>query len=279
MRILVPTDFSPASETAYGVALQVAHKLAAEVVLLNVFGLEAPSRFESLEKLKVLETKARSRSMEQLREFQERMQDKFPVPDGVKTPQPLAIMGIAFEEIQAAAERRDFDLIVMGTHGATNLQTKLLGTNTQNILSQSPIPVLVVPENAKVAPPKHIAFALDIERTDFSKLSLLESIGKAYDSIIRLIDVETPGNPHEKAEIKAAVDRAKKETGLGERLELKVLHSDSVTEGIHRYMKDEEVDLLVMVQHRRSIYERIFKPSLTSKIIQQPDLPTLVFRQ
>ena len=36
------------------------------------------------------------------------------------------------------------DLIIMGSHGRTGIQKMFLGSVAQNVLTQSPIPVLIV---------------------------------------------------------------------------------------------------------------------------------------
>lgn len=43
------------------------------------------------------------------------------------------------------AKAKGIDLIVMGTHGRTGIKRVLLGSVAQNVIGQSPCPVLVVP--------------------------------------------------------------------------------------------------------------------------------------
>ena len=47
-------------------------------------------------------------------------------------------------ELLTAAKNLNVDLIIMGSHGRTGLKKLFLGSVTQNILSETDIPVLVV---------------------------------------------------------------------------------------------------------------------------------------
>lgn len=48
------------------------------------------------------------------------------------------------ESIVEAAKKHDCDLIVMASHGRKGLQRLLLGSETQHVLTHSPVPVLVL---------------------------------------------------------------------------------------------------------------------------------------
>lgn len=52
--------------------------------------------------------------------------------------------GLPDEEILGYATENDVDLVVMGTHGRSGVQRYLLGSTTERVLRQSPVPVLAV---------------------------------------------------------------------------------------------------------------------------------------
>ena len=52
--------------------------------------------------------------------------------------------GIPDEAILAYADENGVDLIVMGTHGRRGVRRYLLGSTTERVLRQSPVPVLAV---------------------------------------------------------------------------------------------------------------------------------------
>lgn len=53
--------------------------------------------------------------------------------------------GRPVERILLTADRTNADLLVMGTHGRSGLSRVLLGSVTESVLRDSPVPVLAVP--------------------------------------------------------------------------------------------------------------------------------------
>ncbi|QAU14503.1 universal stress protein (plasmid) [Halorubrum sp. BOL3-1] len=52
--------------------------------------------------------------------------------------------GIPHEEILAYIESNDIDVVVMGTHGRSGFNRFLLGSVTEKVIRQSPVPVHIV---------------------------------------------------------------------------------------------------------------------------------------
>jgi nucleotide-binding universal stress UspA family protein len=63
---------------------------------------------------------------------------------GVAAAIETGINPLPHEAILAAAQRCSADLIVMASHGRRGLSALLLGSETQKVLTRSPVPVLVV---------------------------------------------------------------------------------------------------------------------------------------
>lgn len=63
--------------------------------------------------------------------------------DGVEVESEV-IVGYATEEILAAAEKHNADLIVMGTHGRKGIDRILFGSVAEKVVTQSKIPVLTI---------------------------------------------------------------------------------------------------------------------------------------
>ncbi len=57
----------------------------------------------------------------------------------------VRIDGQAYIPIVEEAEKRNIDLIVMGTHGRTRLKNVLMGSVTQKVIGNAPCAVMVVP--------------------------------------------------------------------------------------------------------------------------------------
>ena len=146
-RILVPVDFSEASEVAVQHATEIAKTYGAELDLLHVveevvypsaYGVEPPyvpssnvvARVE-----KALGTMARE-------------------DIGYDNVQVSARIGYAPATILDYVESNDVDLIVLATHGRTGLDRMLLGSVAERVIRQAPTPVFIVkPDQKSLVPP------------------------------------------------------------------------------------------------------------------------------
>jgi len=143
-RILVATDGSKLSQLAVDHAIELADLTGAEVVALNVVPRYPQTYFEGgvalaaaevarVEKQwneEALTTVNAVKSAGQLREVKVK-------PITVKSD-------LIAEAVIAAAKRNKCDLIVMASHGRRGIKRLLLGSETQQVLTHSHIPVLVL---------------------------------------------------------------------------------------------------------------------------------------
>jgi universal stress protein A len=134
--ILVPIDFSQASERALDYACSLASGLGAKVHVVNA--LDA-----SLPELTITLTDA---MLESLRDGARTALNKLVDPRRVLVPfGEIAVkIGDPRDVILAEAETLHIDLIVMGTHGRRGLSRVFLGSVAEDVSRRSPCPVLLV---------------------------------------------------------------------------------------------------------------------------------------
>ena len=131
--ILVPTDFSPTSDTALQYATQMALALGARLYLMHVPG-KTGEHFEANYPLGRFETATRERLSSFLTtEELERLR-----------PEYALRVGAPAEEIVRYADACDADLIIMGTHGRTGIAHALMGSVAEQVVRVAPCPVLLV---------------------------------------------------------------------------------------------------------------------------------------
>ncbi|MBK7854729.1 MAG: universal stress protein [Bacteroidetes bacterium] len=104
-----------------------------------------------------------------------------------------ATMGSADLEIPAYANNIKADLIIMGTHGASGVSEFLIGSNAASVMENSLVPVLAIPEKAKIKELKKIAFAADYGNHNAGHLHFLIDLAKIFDSEIIMLHI-TSGN-------------------------------------------------------------------------------------
>lgn len=137
--ILVPTDFSPASEKALAYAVPFARQFGAKLTLLHVVEPVATPDFANSFPLAVENDKV----MAQCRQHLEGVCRNLEI--GPKLMEKTLVRyGRSFHEITDAARTLKVDLIIISTHGYTGLKRALLGSTTERVVRHAPCPVLVV---------------------------------------------------------------------------------------------------------------------------------------
>jgi nucleotide-binding universal stress UspA family protein len=142
--ILVPIDFSEASEAALRYAKMLAAALGASLHLVHV--VEDLLAHAWAAELYVASMTDMRQEIEQ--EARQRLGAMF-TDEERRTFQAETVLlsGNPFLEIIRYARAHDVDLIAMGTHGHGPIAHVLLGSVAEKVLRKSPCPVLIVRES------------------------------------------------------------------------------------------------------------------------------------
>ena len=143
-RILVATDGSTLSKKAVTSAIGLAAACGAELVALKVVPRYPQAYFEGSIPLSVQDV---SRVEKQWTETAQAAVDavvKAAKAKNVVAKGVTAKSDVVSDAIIAAAKKQNADLIVMASHGRKGIKRLLLGSETQQVLTHSHIPVLVL---------------------------------------------------------------------------------------------------------------------------------------
>ena len=140
--LLVPVDESPMSYAAAEQALSLAKDLNCPVTIMSVIAVDP---FVGVDFYKVAPAitdyfmQAEQNAQNRLAEIQQSFSR-----EGISVDTKI-IRGVAASEgIVQIANEIGADLIIMGSHGRTGVKEMMLGSVAQNVLTQSPVPVLIV---------------------------------------------------------------------------------------------------------------------------------------
>jgi len=140
--ILVAVDESPMAYAAVEQALSLAKNLDSHVTIMSVIAIDP---FVGVDFYKVAPA-ITDYFMQAEKNAKERLEDikQSFIRDGIEINTKL-IHGVSPSQgIIQVADEVSADLIIMGSHGRTGIQKVMLGSVAQNVLTQSPIPVLIV---------------------------------------------------------------------------------------------------------------------------------------
>jgi nucleotide-binding universal stress UspA family protein len=138
-RILVPVDFSAASNNAVEHARRLGAFTGAELIFLHVVVPDAP--FGCADLPAICSNQLKENAEENLRRLARTARN-----GGDQSAQSLVRWGLPAHEVVEEAQDSDVDLIVIATHGYTGWKHFCIGSTAEKVVRAAPCPVLVVRE-------------------------------------------------------------------------------------------------------------------------------------
>jgi nucleotide-binding universal stress UspA family protein len=143
-RILVATDGSTLSKKAVRNSIGLAAATGAELVALCVVPRYPVSYFEGVLTISADDVALTEKHWHDEGQAVVDGVREAAVAEGVKTKSIVAHSDLVAESIMATARKHKCDLVVMASHGRKGLKRILLGSETQQVLTHSSLPVLVL---------------------------------------------------------------------------------------------------------------------------------------
>jgi nucleotide-binding universal stress UspA family protein len=268
-KILFPTDFSKSTEKAFVYALNLAKQLDATITTLHAYEKPDVGAF-------VLPTSLqRFYDGIDWNEF-ENYQDTIPSLRKIALENQLEsieinhamIEGETLEVIQKTAV--DYDLIVMGTAGASVLKEVFWGTVSGEVMEIAPCPVVVIPEQAvfdgKI---NKIAVTIEFSEEDGKVLKNVLKLAHILDAKVEAIHIDIKHTGQLTNQIQAFRDAF----SHIENLRFTELEGEGIVETIATYAENTNIDLITMVTHKRTFWGELFNYSHAKQMTYQHKIP------
>jgi nucleotide-binding universal stress UspA family protein len=259
--ILVPVDFSRASEIALKYSAELARALKATITLLHVHNQAAALKEESVRKLQSLVDSLGERY------------------SSVKWE--LAVQSGSITEVILACAKKNIDLIAMGTQGVSSFEKVFLGTNTAEIIEKANCPVLAIPFSTTAYTPRNIMFATDYAPGDWESAKTLTGMARELNATITYLHVTRADDDseleQEENQLEEFTKEIKESTGF-QRIKSKVISDNNVFMGLDSLLQDATVDMLCLSTRRRSLIEKLYNPSVTRRMAIYTQIPLLAFK-
>ncbi|QAA80628.1 universal stress protein [Aequorivita sp. H23M31] len=275
--IIVPIDFSNYSEYALNVAAILAKKHNAEILAIHMLELATVHAYGTETQADHME-KALFYTKLAEKKFNEFLQRDY--LEGVSVT-PIIRHFKVFSELGEVASDNQADLIVMGSRGASGMKEFFVGSNTEKVVRNSEIPVLVIKDKPVHWDLKKVVFAIDF--SDDYTPSFLNAT-KLLDSIateVQLLYVNLPGDGFKNTdEMEAGVENflQQAEGNLNRLKDVHYISDKSAEKGILKYAHKVNADMIAIATHGRTGLARFFEGSISEDLTNKADFPILTFR-
>lgn len=263
-RVILLTDFSDTARNAAMYALKMFENEKVYFDLLNAYDLE----FSGSPYIMQVKEELAQESLKGLRNELALLHRRFPNAQIELASRFGALIDVVHQEIS------DFcpELIVMGCRGETALENFLLGSNAYEVVKEVKAAIMVVPKHTKYKKPEKIVFATDLQniKTDNSVEPLRDLAHQFHSDILFVNVLEDDYVNRLDAEEKIASHFD------GINLSFNFIEGTNVSNGILKFMDENDVDLVTLVRHKGTFFERLFHPSITKQMVLHPEHPMLI---
>jgi nucleotide-binding universal stress UspA family protein len=284
-RVLVPVDFSKASQKAMYYATHLALKFNAGLTAAHIIPSFSAFNYAFPENTTEFEKKA-------LEEAKVRLPEEVPAEYREQlNPETIVKIGDVRDELLATITEKNVDLVVMGTHGRRTVGRFFLGSAAENILRRCPVPILTVSHRTaqqQAESPFDVPFRRILYATDLSEGGLSGGLHYAVDlartlaahlTLIHVIQLrETAAfedtsaiRAHHMAELHKAIHR---EHGEDLVVATEVLQGTPYHE-ILKYAETMSADLIVINLHSKGFFERALLGATAERVIRSASIPVL----
>lgn len=183
-RILVTTDFSPASRPAVSLAMDLAAENRGRLWIAHAV---PPIPRGSVPRV--------YREMHEfVRSDAERRLERLAAAANARgvRAEPLLLQGAAPDAVRRAARERRVRLVVVGTHGRTGAARVFLGSVAARLVATAPCPVLAVRRRPRKPLPRTLMFATDFSRASGPAWKTALELARAAGARLRIVHVQRP---------------------------------------------------------------------------------------
>ncbi len=263
--IVVPIDFSDTSVNAAKYAIELAKNIPeAAITLYHVYSRISFSTLTSKDE--------NSRQMVTEAELQKL---KANIENGFEAISCVAEPGSFVENLADYALGNHVDLIVMGITGSSKLTQVFMGTNTLNVIRNISCPVMIIPPDAKYTGLKRVVFTSDFQ--DVARKTPFQSIKKILDIFQPKLDILNVDSEHfVELTPEFKLERDAMEEKLGSyNPEFSFLRSYDFLEGISSFVESRNIDAIITVPHKHTLFNQFFVTSTTKKLAYHSTVPII----
>ncbi|TDO97812.1 universal stress protein [Flavobacterium sp. 245] len=271
-RILVPTDFSEHAEDALKVAAQIAKKNDSEIIILHMLELPHQMNDAILGGASIPETML---FMKKANEMLDAISSK-PYLDGISVTE-IVKMDKPIHGIKQVSQDYEVDLIIMGSHGSSGVEELLIGSNTEKVVRNSEIPVLVIKKDISNFKVDDIVFASDFSEETKAPFEKLLNFIKFFNSKIHLVTICTPNSFKPTHVIQKAMNEFVTQFNITN-YSTHIYNDTNIEKGIINFSNSINADIIGMCTHGRTGFAHFFNGSISEGLVNHAVRPVITLK-
>lgn len=266
MKILVPTDLSDNARNAFEFAKAYAGQQEASITLLYSYYAVYDFAAQAAEIIQAIEKDAKKALQKEIGESGSTMQVDYKI-----------VQGTVSTAINATVFNGDYDLIIMGTQGASGIKKTLIGSNTATVIKESEVPVIAVPAGSSFESVKEIEVAIELTNENEVFFKRLNELTETWNLPYHVIHVETKEDFDKTLTFKG-LESYLNETYPDSDFRFLKIPAKDADKGLNNYLKEVSGCMLVMFSKNKTFFEFLFNRSHSVEMAYHTHVPLLVIK-
>lgn len=273
-KILIPIDFSEHSIKAVEYACTLNDLVYHEFDLVHVFTDNTPSSVDSLTSQDQLDTQVGS-----ARQNMQKIVSRLAETDSSRNINVFFKEGNLYQEINSLCTENQYDAIVMGTKGASGLNSFLARSNMYDVFVNTHVPVLAVPLHFNNRINK-VGLLCNFKDGEIEVLQQANKLlGKDFELILVHVNIENEDIKKIDRKFKDFIDRVIEKTGMDnisyiiKNQAFFIQYKENAVISIESVLKDEQIDLLLVTKSKKSFFRKIVEENIVKKMALQVPIP------
>lgn len=276
-KIVVATDFSENSKSAYDYARHLATRFGASLHIVNFFEIPInpanPNYLDVMPTFEEVEKSANLRLSNFVIDNEHSNSDTLVAARLKITSEAKA--GFAAEGLITISKDPSVDLIVMGTRGEHGLIDKVFGSIAIKVCQEAFCPVLLVPDSIQYKGVHNIIFTSSFDSAQPKEIKMALDFAKYFAASLHFVHVISKPDSLGISE-QFLFRHLLREEHTRVPYTIENIHAKTSSEGINQYIDANGGDLIISVTHHRSLWQKITHHSTTQAIAWHLHTPLLV---
>lgn len=266
MKILVPTDLSDNARNALEFAKSYAKQQDASITLLFAYYAVYDFAAQAAEIIAAIEQDAKAALKKEIAAN----------TDGIDIDYKI-VQGTISTAINATVLAGDYDMIIMGTQGASGIKKTLIGSNTATVIKEGEVPVIAVPAKAAFHGVESITVAVALNNEDENRIRKFMQLTETLNLPYVLLHIEQAYDFNKDIYfngMKHFVSEAYPDCTF----DFVKVKAKDFEEGTKTYLDEHPNTMLVMLSKDRTFFEFLYNKSQSVAFAYHTHVPLLVVK-
>lgn len=273
LTVMVPVDFSPVSFKALEFLGMLLKQTPIDTHLVHVIQVNAADWAGSSEASETLDrAELQAREQQARQQFQElSRQVGFPFSSHL-------LHGGLTSVLADFANRQPIDLVIMGTRGSEGWLEKVSGSEAQQVVRHTQVPVITIHQQASLTPIRHILWVADFQdrQQPPRAVAAIKTLQQLFGARLHLLHILDKAEEAQAQHIQQGMEQFAQRLQLAD-YELHLRRDHQVPNGVTNFNRESDMDLVLIGTHARKGLRQLFHGSIAETLVNHCIRPLMTY--